>query len=71
MKNRILEALLKELEIGLTKEAQSILELGELIQKKDVSTIKTIEVTKAVAKDSGYTNGLMEAIDIVKRIKED
>lgn len=61
LKNKILEALEKELDTARNKENESELEYNR--------TKKTISLGHWDT-SIGYTNGIMEAIDIVKRIKE-
>ena len=69
MKNKVLLALLDELKVAIAKEEQSVKEYEEA--PKEASVFRYVALKCNVEKDSGYRNGILEAIDIVKRIKED
>lgn len=69
MKQKILNKLFNELETAEEKEelAEKEYELSQEKEEMHKYVIKYAEFTKAI----GYVNGLMEAIDIVSRIKEE
>ena len=68
MKLKIINALLTELETALNKEKQSLKKCEQFTEF--TNTIKYVEVFGSLEKDSGYRNGILEAIDIVKRIRD-
>jgi len=67
MKNRILLRLTMELNNAMEKEKQSVLELENL--EHSTSLYKRSEKYALVLGDTGYVNGLLEAINIVERTK--
>lgn len=63
------EKLMESLNSAKEKEAQTKKELDE--SKKYDTKFTTMALEKRYEKDQGYTNGILEAVDIINRIKED
>ena len=62
MKLQIISALNRELKKAIKKEKQSLKEFDECETDRS-------ELLVNCHRDSGYTNGLLEALDIVRRVK--
>lgn len=67
-KNQLIEKLLEATQTALEKEKQSVKTLDECLQDRPAS--QCINQLKWVERDSGFTNGLLEALEIVRSIKE-
>ena len=66
-KYTIQEKLMAELKTAKEREAQTLTELKEASSQG----LAGLPLQKRYEKDQGYTNGILEALDIVNRIKED
>jgi len=67
-KIKLMEALLLASQNALDKEKRSVKELLDSLKDKPLS--ECIDKLKWSERDSGFTNGLLEALQIVSRMDE-
>ena len=68
---KVIEELLVEANKALIKEKKSYKEYFKESEKEAGFSLKQIQLKRFADTDSGYTSGLLEAISIVRGIKEE